>query len=99
MTHDVLISPLITEKMTNITASDETKYGFLVNPKANKIEIEKAIEKKFDVHVESVRTINHYGKKKTQFRKSGRFVGKSPKFKKAIVTLKKGEKIELFEQV
>jgi large subunit ribosomal protein L23 len=99
MTHDVLISPLITEKMTNISAANETKYGFLVNPKANKIEIAKAIEKKFDVHVESVRTINRQGKKKTQFRKSGRFVGRTSRYKKAIVTLKEGEKIELFEQV
>ncbi|MCL5028302.1 MAG: 50S ribosomal protein L23 [Bacteroidetes bacterium] len=96
--HDVLISPLITEKMTNLTA-DTGKYGFLVNPKSNKIEIAKAIEKKFDVHVETVRTINHPGKMKTQFRKSGRFSGKTSKFKKAIITLKKGETIEIFEQV
>lgn len=85
--------------MTNISAVDESKYGFLVNPKANKIEIAKAIEKKFNVSVESVRTINNSGKTKTQFRKSGRFVGKTAKYKKAIVTLKKGEKIEIFEQV
>ncbi len=96
--HDVLISPLITEKMTNLTAS-HNHYGFLVNPKSNKIEIAKAIEKKFEVHVASVRTINHAGKTKTQFRKSGRFSGKTPKFKKAIVTLKEGETIEIFEQV
>ncbi len=96
--HDILISPLITEKMTNLTA-DKGKYGFLVNPESNKIEIAKAIEKKFNVHVESVRTINHPGKMKTQFRKSGRFTGKTSKFKKAIVTLKKGETIEIFEQV
>lgn len=99
MTHEVLISPLITEKMTNISAADESKYGFLVNHKANKIEIAKAIEQKFNVRVESVKTINHKGKTKTQFRKSGRFEGKSSKFKKAIVTLKEGDKIELFEQV
>ena len=96
--HDILISPLITEKMTNLTA-DKGKYGFLVNPEANKIEIAKAIEKKYKVSVVSVRTINHAGKMKTQFRKSGRFSGKTPKFKKAIVTLKKGETIETFEQV
>lgn len=96
--HDILISPLITEKMTNLSA-DQGKYGFLVNPKANKIEIAKAIEKKFDVHVVDVNTINHPGKTKTQFRKSGRFVGKTPKFKKAIITLKEGETIEIFEQV
>jgi large subunit ribosomal protein L23 len=96
--HNVLISPLITEKMTNLTA-DKGKYGFLVNPKSNKIEIAKAIEKKFNVHVVSVRTINHPGKIKTQFRKSGRFSGKTPMFKKAIITLQKDETIEIFEQV
>jgi large subunit ribosomal protein L23 len=96
--NEVLVRPLITEKMTNISA-DFGKYGFLVNPKANKIEIKKAIEKKFEVHVIEVRTINHPGKIKSQFRKSGKFEGKTPKFKKAIVTLKEGEKIELFEQV
>ena len=96
--HEILIKPLITEKMTNLSA-DTGKYGFIVNPQSNKIEIAKAIEKKFNVHVVSVRTINHPGKTKTQFRRSGRFTGKTPKFKKAIITLKEGEKIELFEQV
>lgn len=96
--HDILIKPLITEKMTNLSAS-HGQYGFLVNPKANKIEIAKAIEKKFNVHVVDVRTINHQGKSKTQFRKSGRFVGKTSATKKAIITLKEGETIELFEQV
>lgn len=96
--HQILLSPLITEKMTNITA-DKGKYGFLVNPKANKIQIAKAIEEKFNVHVTDVKTINHQGKTKTQFRKSGRFTGKTAKFKKAIITLKEGEKIELFEAV
>ncbi|HUX61464.1 MAG TPA: 50S ribosomal protein L23 [Ignavibacteriaceae bacterium] len=95
---DVLISPMITEKMTNL-AADKGKYGFLVSPSANKIEIAKAIEKRFEVHVVNVRTINHPGKIKTQFRKSGRFTGRTAKFKKAIITLKEGEKIELFEQV
>jgi large subunit ribosomal protein L23 len=97
--HQILIKPMITEKMTNITAAQPGKYGFVVNPKSNKIEIAKAIEEKFKVHVTEIKTINHPGKKKTQFRKSGRFVGKSPKYKKAIVTLKEGETIELFEQV
>ena len=96
--HQVLISPLVTEKMTNLN-TDLGKYGFLVNPKSNKIEIAKAVEKKFNVHVAEVRTINHPGKVKTQFRKNGRYVGRTSKFKKAIVTLKKGEKIDLYEQV
>lgn len=93
-----IYKPLITEKMTNLTA-DKGKYGFLVNTSANKIEIAKAVEKKFNVNVVSVRTINHPGKTKTQFRKSGRFTGKTARYKKAIVTLKEGETIELFEEV
>lgn len=97
--HQVLIRPLITEKMTNLTADQSNKYGFIVNTKANKIEIKKAIENKFNVNVVNVRTINYDGKTKTQFRKNGRFVGKTAKYKKAVVTLKKGETIELFEQV
>jgi large subunit ribosomal protein L23 len=97
--HNILIRPLITEKMTNITAVQNTKFGFIVDPKANKIEIAKAIEKKFNVHVMDVKTIKHHGKTKTQFRKSGRFSGRTSQYKKAIVTLKEGETIELFEQV
>ena len=96
--HDIIIKPLITEKMTNLSA-DHGQYGFLVNPKSNKIEIAKAIEKRFSVHVVSVRTIKHSGKMKSQFRKSGKFQGRTPAYKKAIITLKEGETIELFEQV
>lgn len=95
----ILIKPLITEKMTNITADLGNKYGFVVNTKSNKIEIKKAVELRFNVHVVDVKTLNYDGKSKTQFRKSGRFTGKTAKYKKAIVTLKKGETIELFEQV
>ncbi len=96
--HDIIIKPLITEKMTNLSA-DHGQYGFLVNPKSNKIEIAKAIEKRFNVHVADVRTIRHSGKMKSQFRKSGKFQGRTPAYKKAIITLKEGETIELFEQV
>jgi large subunit ribosomal protein L23 len=96
--HQILIRPLITEKMSDLTA-DYRKYGFLVNPKSNKIEIKRAVEEKFNVHVLDVRTVNHPGKTKTQFRKSGRFTGKTAKFKKAIITLREGETIDLFEEV
>jgi len=96
--HQILIRPLITEKMSDLTA-DQSNYGFLVNPKANKIEIKRAVEEKFNVHVLDVRTINHPGKTKTQFRKGGRFTGKTAKFKKAIIKLREGETIDLFEEV
>lgn len=96
--HQILIRPLITEKMSDLTA-EKSQYGFLVNPKANKIEIARAIEEKFSVHVINVKTINHPGKMKTQFRKSGRFSGRTASYKKAVIKLREGEKIDLFEEV
>ncbi|MFA8342066.1 MAG: 50S ribosomal protein L23 [Rhodothermaceae bacterium] len=94
----VLIRPLITEKMTEITEK-ENKYGFIVGYDANKIEIAKTVKEKFDVDVVSVNTIRYKGKVKTQFTKKGRFVGKTPKFKKAIVEVKDGQTIDLFGEV
>lgn len=96
--HTILVKPVITEKMSQLT-EEHNVYGFLVRKNANKIQIAKAIESKFNVSVENVRTLNHPGKTKTQFRKSGRFTGKTPSYKKAFITLKKGDKIELFDQV
>jgi len=94
----VLIKPLYTEKMTQLDP-ELCKYGFIVDIDANKIQIADAIAKKFNVTVEEVNTVRYKGKVKTQFRKGGRYTGRTSKFKKAIVTLKKGDKIELFEQV
>lgn len=95
---NVLIRPLITEKMTEITERDG-KYGFVVDFNANKIQIASAIKEKFDVDVVDVNTIKHKGKMKTQFTRKGRFTGKTPRFKKAIVTLKEGQTIDLFGEV
>jgi large subunit ribosomal protein L23 len=94
----VLIRPLITEKMTEITEK-ENKYGFIVGYDANKIEIAKTVKEKFEVDVVSVNTIKYKGKVKTQFTKKGRFVGKTPRFKKAIVKIKDGQTIDLFGEV
>jgi large subunit ribosomal protein L23 len=94
----VLIKPLFTEKATDLS-SDLNKYGFVVTKNANKIEIAREIEKRYDVNVLKVNTIYSKGKTKTQFRKSGRFTGKTAGFKKALVTLKEGQTIEIFEQV
>ncbi len=94
----VLIRPLVTEKMTDLTES-QNKYGFVVDINANKIEIAKAIKKKFEVDVVAVNTIKNKGKSRTQFTRKGRFTGKTPKYKKAIVTLKEGQTIDLFGEV
>ena len=96
--HNVLIRPLVTEKMTNITESTG-KYGFVVNINANKVEIAKAIKSKFDVDVVSVNVIRHKGKSRTQFTKKGRFTGRTPKYKKAIVSIKEGQTIDIFGEV
>lgn len=85
--------PLITEKTTKLM--EENKYCFLVDPKANKTEIRQAIEKIFKVKVKAVNTMNMMGKLK----KMGRYQGRRPNWKRAIVTLEKGSRIEYFEGV
>jgi len=94
----ILVRPLITEKMTGISEKQVGKYGFIVSVDANKIEIAKAIKDKFNVDVAAVNTIMHKGKQKTQFTKKGRFSGRTPKFKKAVITLKAGQTIDIFGQ-
>lgn len=95
---NVLVRPLITEKMNDLTES-KLKYGFVVNLNSNKIEIAKAIKNKFNVDVVAINTIKYKGKTKSQFTRKGRFEGKTPNFKKAIVTLKKGQTIDMFGEV
>jgi large subunit ribosomal protein L23 len=85
---------LITEKGTRIREG-QNGYLFEVARDANKIEIKQAVEAIFSVNVSSVRTVRVHGKPK----RVGRFAGHRPDWKKAVVTLKKGQTIELFEQV
>ncbi len=92
--HNLIVRALITEK-GSILREKGNKYIFHVDMSANKIEIKKAIEKIFSVHVTSVRTMTVAGKEK----RLGRFSGHRPDWKKAIVSLQQGETIELFEQV
>lgn len=94
----VLIRPLITEKMTKITEKHPNKFGFIVSLDANKIEIAKAIKDKFNVDVVSVNTVRHQGKSRTQFTRKGRFTGRTARYKKAYVTLKEGQTIDIFGQ-
>jgi large subunit ribosomal protein L23 len=93
----IIYRPIVTEKST--TLQEKQQYVFEVDPHANKIEIAKAIEKKFNVTVQEVRTMNYKGKTKTQLTRRGRFRGTTSHFKKAIVTLKEGDKIEFFENI
>ncbi len=90
----VLRKPLLTEKVA--AAQDaHNQYAFVVDPAANKVEIKRAVEKKYEVSVVGVQTMNVRGKVK----RLGRFAGRRPNWKKAIVTLKKGQSIELAQNV
>ncbi|WP_026486969.1 50S ribosomal protein L23 [Caldanaerobius polysaccharolyticus] len=92
--YDIIIRPIITEKSMKLM--EEKKYTFEVAKDANKIEIKKAVEQLFGVKVDKVYTMNIKGKKK----RVGRFEGKTPDWKKAIVKLKPDSKtIEFFENV
>jgi large subunit ribosomal protein L23 len=91
---DVLIQPLLTEKITALREA-HNKVGFLVRADANRIEIKRAVETALKVRVERVNVINMPGKLK----RMGRFAGRRPDWKKAIVTLKPGNRIELYEGV
>ena len=91
---DVLKKPLITEKMSLISER-YNRYGFLVDPRANKNQIKQAVERLYDVKVVDIQTNIRPGKLK----RAGRLVKKSAKTKNAIVKLKEGQKIEFFKGV
>ena len=91
----IIIKPIVTEKMTQKTES-LNDYGFVVNRKANKIEIKKAVENSYGVKVLSVRTMIYRGKEKSRFTKTGVIKGKTTSFKKAIVRLEKDNSIDFY---
>ncbi len=96
----IIIKPILTEKINELQESQK-KYGFKVHPSANKIEIKKAVEDKFGVKVEKVATQNIMVKTKLMTVRSGgrviRTTGRRSNWKKAIVTLKEGEKIDFYQ--
>lgn len=90
--HDVIKGPVITEKLDQAREKFR-QYSFIVDKKATKIDVARAVESLFKVSVEGVRTNVVHGKVK----RVGRNIGRRPNYKKAIVTLKEGDKIDLFE--
>ena len=94
----ILVKPLITEKNTAIQEL-LSQYSFEVSRSCNKIEIAKAVEKKFNVRVTNVNTLVLKGKRKSQMTKKGRFEGYRSDRKKAIVTLHKEDKIDFLGNV
>ncbi|HMQ01311.1 MAG TPA: 50S ribosomal protein L23 [Cyclobacteriaceae bacterium] len=93
----VLKKPLVTEKVSAL--NEKGMYGFVVDIKANKVEIKKAVEKMYGVNVKSVNTMNIMGKKKSRYTQSGALEGRKPNVKKAIVTLAEGEVIDFYSAV
>jgi large subunit ribosomal protein L23 len=90
--HDILIAPLLTEKSTRLR-DQHNQIAFVVSSRANKSEVKKAVEEALKVKVDSVNIVNVRGKNK----RLGRFEGRQSSWKKGIVTLKEGQKLDLFE--
>lgn len=95
---DILIRPIVTEKMTK-QGETLNRYGFIVDKRADKLQIRAAIEKMYEVNVESVNTMRYGGKTKVRFTKAGVQRGKTNAYKKAIITLAKGEVIDFYSNI
>ena len=94
----IIVKPLVTEKMTSITEKSN-RFGFIVSPEANKLEIKSEVEALYNVTVVEVNTIRYPGKNKARWTKSGLIKGRSNAFKKAIVTLKDGDTIDFYSNI
>ncbi|WP_421918156.1 50S ribosomal protein L23 [Marinifilum sp.] len=95
---DILIKPIVTEKMTD-QSEKFNRFGFVVDRRATKIEIKAAVESMYNVKVAAVNTMNYQGKKKSRYTKAGVIEGRTPSFKKAIVTLVEGDNIDFYSNI
>jgi large subunit ribosomal protein L23 len=95
---EIIVKPIITEKMTSL-AEKLNRYGFVVDKKANKVQIKQAIENMYGVKVESVNTQQYVGKVKTRNTTRGLAVGRVNRSKRAFVTLKAGEVIDFYANI
>lgn len=96
----ILKKPLVSEKWELINSRQgNNQYAFKVSLEAKKSEIKSEIEKMYDVTVESVRTMVVLGKRRSRYTRSGFVQGKSPNYKKAVVTLGKGEEIDFYKNI
>ena len=95
---DILLKSIVTEKMTQ-EGEKLNRYGFIVDRRANKLQIRNAVESMYGVTVSEVNTMRYAGKNKSRYTKSGIIVGKQNAYKKAIVTLKEGDKIDFYSNI
>lgn len=94
----IIIKPLVTEKM-NLESEKRNRFGFIVRPESNKIEIKKAVENLYNVTVVSVNTMRYSGKSKNRWTRAGLIKGRTNAYKKAIVTLKDGDTIDFYSNI
>lgn len=94
---DILIKPILTEKVAS--QNEKGIFGFVVNLKANKIQIKEAVEKTYGVTVKEVRTMRYAGKRKSRYTKGGMVSGRTNAFKKAIVQLNDGEVLDIYSGI
>lgn len=95
---DIILKPLVTEKMTS-QSEKLNRYGFVVDHRANKIQIKKAVEELYKVSVLQVNTVNYNGKAKSRYTKAGFVSGRTNRYKKAFVTLKSDDKIDFYSNI
>ncbi len=96
---NVLIKPLITEKMTAVTEKYPNRFGFVVDQRASKNQIKAAVEETYNVTVETVNTMNYLGKAKMRYTKTGFMSGRKNSIKKAIVTVEDGQIIDFYSNI
>lgn len=96
---NVIIKPLITEKMTSVTEKQDNKFGFVVRPDADKLQIKKEVEGLYNVTVKSVNTMRYAGKTKSRYTRTGLIRGRKNAYKKAIVTLADGQTIDFYSNI
>ena len=94
-----IIKPLVTEKMNKITEKKPNRFGFVVRPEANKLQIKAEVESLYNVTVEDVNTFVYAGKRSARYTKAGLVKGQKNSFKKAIVTLKEGDTIDFYSNI
>jgi large subunit ribosomal protein L23 len=94
----IIIKPLVTEKMTALT-DKLNRFGFVVRPEANKLEIKREVEALYNVTVVAVNTVRYSGKNKSRYTKAGLIQGRTNAFKKAVVTLKDGDTIDFYSNI
>jgi large subunit ribosomal protein L23 len=95
---EFLKKPILTEKASSLTEKSN-RFTFSVEPKANKLQIKSAIEKMYGVNILAINTMVVNGKLKSRNTKGGLVSGRTPKYKKAIVTLKDGETIDYYANI